>query len=451
MMKYEKLSDYLEGRKRYLASKNVEEGVQGNSLSVRSTAVSKEDAELSFNFPFNIAADRMSTQPFKSDRTQGKQHNTLGPAQLARNLENQPVSKNLALTQIAPEELLVPVCICIVSRLPLLRTFKRILSNFNDEKLAQLKYPLEVYVNYLTSSVPYLPRSLCPFTFQVLDLDMIDLIPPAPNELPMCDLLFYPLAESLSAENVVRCVCIILSEHSVVFTSQKVGRPAYVIRTLLSLIFPFEYSLLCVPLLPWKFADVLHSNCPYVVGMSASLYEKVKDSVKTQMWVVDLDRDAITHRKEGGLEANMLKCKPKKDLLELPECEHKKLVSRITSPLSKLKNPKASEKEKEELKEKVRNVFFTFFVNMFKNYNEFVKKSNEYEIDYKKLQKSGKEDYKWFLCVFSNTSICKAWLNAKENLKSLEKACDLLVFDESTITNAVREPLFINSAKVNPR
>jgi len=394
-------------------------------------------------FPLiRFSTGRSSTKPFESTRVLNKQSNTLGPKQLADKLKDHFVCKFLIVILIAIEELLVPVCICIVSRLPLMKTFCRLLRNFNKDNLAQLKYPLEVYINYLTSSIPYVPRAFFPFSFQVLDLDMLEITPSAPNELPMCDMNFHPLVKSLSPENIIKSICIILSEHSILFISKRNGYPGYIIRTLLSLIFPFKYNYICIPTLPWKLIDVIHLNSPYVIGIHKTLYEQVKESLRKNVWIVDLDKHVITYNKEIVMETNAVRGELEENVLKLSECEYKKLLSRITSPLSKLKNAELNDKEKKELKEKVRDAFFILFVNIFKGLNNFVKKINgEYIIDKKKLFKYVNDDNKWFLYYFKDKIICKNFLNSKEEIKNSEQACNYLIFKECTATNIEKKSL----------
>jgi hypothetical protein len=87
---YERLSDYIEGRKRYLHFKDKkEEFYQSKETSVKSTNATKEELT-----PFSGIA-RSSTKPFESARVLNKQSNTLGPKQLAEKLKDHKVCKLL--------------------------------------------------------------------------------------------------------------------------------------------------------------------------------------------------------------------------------------------------------------------------------------------------------------------------------------------------------------------
>ena len=175
--------------------------------------------------------------------------------------------------QIAPSNFLVPVCVCIVSRVPFLTKFKRILSMLdNKEVLTQLKYPLEVYLNYFTSSIPRLPRTLYEFNFMVFDTDMIKLTPPPLNELPIFDIPLFPLAKLLTPDNIVKIFNIILLEYPIIFMSHEIGTLNSVISAFLSLLYPFQWNLMCIPVLPKKFIDILQFLLPYVIGVPSFLF-----------------------------------------------------------------------------------------------------------------------------------------------------------------------------------
>ncbi len=183
---------------------------------------------------------------------------------------------------------------CIVSRVPFYHTFATVLSRMNSRASHFLRYPIEVYINYLTTSIPVPPRGFYKLSIDTFDSDTIEIVPPPPNALPLCDVSFYPLARCLSPENVVRVMNYIVMERSVVLVSSRLDMLGAVAEGLLALIFPFEYQLIYLPILPRRLVDVLQTSCPFLVGMPRSLFDQAGKNINSSVCVVDLDADKVS-------------------------------------------------------------------------------------------------------------------------------------------------------------
>jgi len=190
-------------------------------------------------------------------------------------------------------KVLVPICICIVSKVPLFRTFLSIMNKLSAKASHFLHYPLEVYINFLTSSIPMPPRGFHKLSIQVFDSELVEIVPPPPNALPVCDVSFYPLAACLSAENAVKAMNYIVLERSVILVSSRIEMLGPVAEALLALIFPFEYQLIYAPVLPHKLVDLLQTNCTFLVGMHRWLFDRSRRFINSSVCIVDLDEDKV--------------------------------------------------------------------------------------------------------------------------------------------------------------
>eukprot|EP00826_Nyctotherus_ovalis_P029317 TRINITY_DN2313_c0_g1_i1.p1 TRINITY_DN2313_c0_g1~~TRINITY_DN2313_c0_g1_i1.p1 ORF type:complete len:388 (-),score=53.81 TRINITY_DN2313_c0_g1_i1:410-1573(-) len=339
----------------------------------------------------------------------------------------------------------IPVCVCILSKYPYISIFTKMLEQMSSGKLLNLSLPLEVYVHYLVHAIPAIPRAFYKLQVQVADNEMIDIVPPMPNALPMCDINFCPLARSLAPDDILKVMNYIVLEHSVLFVSSKIELLGITIQSVLALIFPFEYRLICIPLLPQKLIDILQTNCPFIIGMHRSLFDHTKRYISSTTLIIDLDNNELILQEHKWLQFSTLNYKGQVKAAELPEHEKKKLLTRITPVLTKLKasneldTSKAKYSERETLVSKLRDAFLLFFVSCLKAYGSFIERKNGmYKVDYKKLKQSVKEDYCLFLAQFTDTCMFRHWLCKRYNPKDHVSAYDMLFFDESVIAKLNR-------------
>lgn len=316
-----------------------------------------------------------------------------------------------------------------------MRKFTTILKKLNERASHFLQYPLEVYVKYLTTSIPTPPRGFHRLSVQLFDTDRLELSFPPPNALPPCDVSFCHLARCLSPENVVKVLNYVVLEKHVLFISSRVELLAPAIEAILALMYPFEYQLVYLPVVPEKLVDILQTSCPYLLGIQRILYNRFKAYISSSVCVVDLDRDKVACKEVAWIEADTTLYKHQVDFAVIPKHETDKAIQRITQPLARLKAMEDTEKTKEEqeaLVDTIRNAFFLVFVSVFKLHDNFIRKKNgEYRLSDQKLFSTVENDYKWFILQFSRTSAFTSWLLSKSYPESYAKAYEHLFFEES--------------------
>ena len=316
-----------------------------------------------------------------------------------------------------------------------MKTYTKILKKLNERASHFLQYPLEVYIKYLTTAIPIPPRGFYKLSIQLFDSDKLELLFPPPNTLPICDIDFQPLAKSLSPENIVKAINYIVLERHVLFVSNDIEILTPAIEALLALMYPFEYQLMYLPVVPYKLIDILQTNCPYLLGLHRSLFNKFGRYINSSVCVVDLDHDTVTWKEVNWVEADTTLYKHQVEFAVIPKHETDKAIQRIAQPLLKLKALEDTEKNREEqesLVETIRNAFFLVFISAFKQQDSFIKRKNEeYRISDKKLLNTVENDYKWFILQFSRTSTFINWLQSKSYPGSFTKAHEHLFFDES--------------------
>lgn len=221
---------------------------------------------------------------------------------------------------------LVPKCMCIISRYPFFHTFYNILRALHSGMRKGLERPLEFYVSCLVCRVPAPPRGIYEVKLSFGEcLPTLMLKQPPVNQLPLLDVDFRALPRKLSLENTIRAMNVILLERSVLFVSSDPYSLTYIIEAIMALIFPFEYQMVYIPLLPKSMLEFLSSPVPFVSGIDASVLVDALDSVYSGTCIVNVDRDAVEFKGEDS--ANLID--DPGDMEALPKHEVEKILDKL--------------------------------------------------------------------------------------------------------------------------
>ncbi|GJN74329.1 dDENN domain-containingprotein [Purpureocillium lilacinum] len=114
----------------------------------------------------------------------------------------------------------------------------------------------------------------------------------ASNELPGSRTIdLYALFRCLSLENVVALFEYAMSESRIIFLSSHTSMLHLACHALASLLYPFKWASIFIPVLPARLISALEAPCPYIVGVERR-YERI-DLPDDDYVLVDLDRDTI--------------------------------------------------------------------------------------------------------------------------------------------------------------
>ena len=191
--------------------------------------------------------------------------------------------------------------LCILSHYPFFQLFEEILEtlhsiflNATKESMSKIP-PLERYLTYLIYEVPVPSRG------EQLMLQLTIAKPPTfqtrfpVKNIPEVDYgSFRLLFEYLGVENVVRVVEAILMEQRIVLMSEKIRILAPIGEALLALIFPLQWQLIYIPMLPSYMTLSLKSPVNYIVGLHTSnVVNSEEDLELPAAVVVHLDQNKV--------------------------------------------------------------------------------------------------------------------------------------------------------------
>lgn len=115
------------------------------------------------------------------------------------------------------------------------------------------------------------------------------------HEAPFGEVSLHTLVESLSAGNVIAVIGALLTESRLIFISSSLDRLSYSIQGALSLIYPFTWQHILVPVLPPSLVTYCSAPMPFVIGIHSSSVDSLRNLPMEQVIFIDLDDDSVTN------------------------------------------------------------------------------------------------------------------------------------------------------------
>ncbi|MCI4382123.1 hypothetical protein PGIGA_G00260110 [Pangasianodon gigas] len=194
------------------------------------------------------------------------------------------------------DTLYVSKALCLITPMPFMHACQRFLSQLHRAVTAQQPppLPLESYIHNVLYEVPLPPpgRSL---KFHGV-YEPIVCQRPGPAELPLAD---FPLGEAfrlLGVENLVQLFTCVLLEMQVLLYSQDYQRLMVVAEGITTLLFPFQWQHVYVPILPASLLHFLDAPVPYVMGLQSKEgtdRSKLELPQEANLCFVDIDNHCL--------------------------------------------------------------------------------------------------------------------------------------------------------------
>uniref|UniRef100_A0AAX7SQQ4 DENN domain containing 5B n=1 Tax=Astatotilapia calliptera TaxID=8154 RepID=A0AAX7SQQ4_ASTCA len=194
------------------------------------------------------------------------------------------------------DTLYVSKALCLITPMPFMHACRRFLAQMHSAVIAATAppLPLESYVYNILYEVPLpaLGRSL---KFHGI-YESIVCQRPGPGELPLAD---FPLAEAFSllgVENLVQVFTCTLLEMQILLYSQDYQRLMTVAEGITTLLFPFQWQHVYVPILPASLLHFLDAPVPYLMGLQSKEgtdRSKLELPQEANLCFVDIDNHSI--------------------------------------------------------------------------------------------------------------------------------------------------------------
>ena len=258
----------------------------------------------------------------------------------------------------------IPKCICIVSVHPYFKLFQKILLNIYDKIFEQnaepFSIPLEKYITNLIIEVPHPPRGLYSIEYSLFVKNKYTLHNTENNKILMCAIDLKKMNNNINFNIILEVIKHILLGSKILFFSIKLSLLTDVILSFLYLIFPFKYPFQVTSFLNKDNYRILESISPFIIGIneqySKNFFEENEISIEgMSIYVVDLDKN----------ESYLLSDET------FPNFPGKALLN-IEKDIQNFENKTKIKEGVENQNEEYQNIFFNFFCELLKNYEDYL-------------------------------------------------------------------------------
>ncbi|KAG8579962.1 hypothetical protein GDO81_011108 [Engystomops pustulosus] len=196
---------------------------------------------------------------------------------------------------ISRDTLYVSKCICLITPLPFMQSCRKFLTQLYKAVTSPQPppLPLESYIHNVLYEVPLPPPGRSLKFYGVYEPIVCQR--PGPNELPLSD---YPLREAfelLGLENLVQLSPVCYWRCNLLY-SQDYQRLMTVAEGITSLLFPFQWQHVYVPILPASLLHFLDAPVPYLMGLQSKEgtdRSKLELPQEANLCFVDIDNHFI--------------------------------------------------------------------------------------------------------------------------------------------------------------
>jgi len=165
--------------------------------------------------------------------------------------------------------------ICLLSRWPLFDVFKEFLMYLYRMTVSPQCHhiPVERYISHFMHALPF-PSPQRPIVeYQISSMIKITVTRPQITPIPLSGASFVTLLENLGAENTLNLIALALTEHKIVIHSLRVSEITCVAEALITLLFPFRWNCIYIPLCPLSMCNVLEAPCPFIAGVDSRYFD----------------------------------------------------------------------------------------------------------------------------------------------------------------------------------
>ncbi|XP_071459557.1 DENN domain-containing protein 1C isoform X3 [Marmota flaviventris] len=200
-------------------------------------------------------------------------------------------------------------CLCILSHLPWFEVFYKLLNTVGD-LLAQdqVSEAEELLLNLLQQPPPG-PQVSRGLGGGVTISGVHGILPPAPGNSRLLSCFVAPDSDSLPSipenrnltelvvavtdENIVGLFAALLAERRVLLTASKLSTLTSCVHASCALLYPMRWEHVLIPTLPPHLLDYCCAPMPYLIGVHASLAERVRDKALEDVVVLNIDSNTL--------------------------------------------------------------------------------------------------------------------------------------------------------------
>ena len=304
--------------------------------------------------------------------------------------------------------LYIPYCLALISKYPYIQQVKQsiyCIFKIIEHQIKDNNLELNELLMYLIHSIPIpnINTSIkfpLPYFYQNEIINkknnLITLEAPKFKDINTLNSNICEILKIFKIKNIIRIFRLLLFEKKIIFIDSDYARLSNVINSFLSLIYPFQWNHVYIPILSIPMIKYLETFLPFLVGVHSSFIPHIKKILtdnsdeNEQVFLIFIEDDKVRisdYFKEESKRMNKTNFLHK-NLTNLPVWMYimlKLILNNIKSKMKKIRKEEASQFNFE-----IQNAFIEIFVEMFSDYNKYIYKVGDEAVFNKNLFMSKK-------------------------------------------------------------
>ena len=309
----------------------------------------------------------------------------------------------------------IPYGLCLVSKYPFFNQMEKALESIakalTDDKLE--KKELNKYISYLVNSIPVPSLHRSVFFPLYYNYQPVEIRPSFMKGINM-DVDHTILLSKMSEENILILFKMLLFEKKVIIVGKNNKLISSIILNFLSLLYPFEWIHICIPVMSFKMLKLLEGILPFLYGMNENLFSNGFNLFKNGKIIYIYNLDNGNFEINTNYYGNRKYVDPKyyieNNILNLPNYLEEILISELKSMKMILRKSKNDNKIL-EINLRMKNLFMQIFAELLCDWEHYSYKIDDHPVfnEVKYLEKKEKK-YKNFYNEFSSTQLFQLFI-----------------------------------------
>ena len=245
---------------------------------------------------------------------------------------------------------MVQKAIWIISHYSFINNYKEFLKSLYSIQFAKTPIPIERYIWNFADEIPVPDKGNILVEYDIGNTNIPFYIPIDHYAPYVSEKDIEYTFKCLGWDELIIAIIQLSLEKKVLLVSKYKSLLSAVSTTLTSLLFPFKWMHVLIPILPDEMSSFLEWPFPFLIGTEKRFYDKTKNEIPEDVIVINLDKGEM---------------KTSEGLPKMPAKEFKLLSSRVRKASSSILLPQSSEEREKELK--MCEDAFLFNVNMLLN------------------------------------------------------------------------------------
>ena len=281
----------------------------------------------------------------------------------------------------------IPYCLALISKYPYINEMKKSITcifKIIENQINNDKLELNELLMYLIHSIP-IPNINTNIEFPLPYYEtknkndyMITLEPLKYKDMNILNSNFSEIVKIFRIKNIIRIFRLLLFEKKILFIDNDYTRLTDIMNCFLSLIYPFQWTHVYIPILSIPMMKYLETFLPFLVGVHSSFLPYIKKHLinnsneKDQVYLIFVEEDKI--KISDSLKGNNKQLNKTRflheDLTNLPVWMYYSLAHLLLNIKMKMKCIK--NEDFLAFNFEIQNAFIEIFIEMFSDYNKYI-------------------------------------------------------------------------------